>query len=367
MNPRVCKFGGSSLADADGFRRVRRIIAADSSRKYIVVSAPGRSATNDEKVTDLLLRAFRAGENARHAILTHVFERYASIRAALNIDCDLEAEFDKIERTNAPSPAALISRGEYLCAQLFAAYCGMEFVDARDLIIFGLDGSVDVRATSAAVTMLKTTSTAVIPGFYGAGPDGEIALFSRGGSDVSGALIAAAFAPCIYENWTDVDGLYSADPQLVPNARLHPRVGFAQMTALSACGAQVLHPDSLICLRGRGVAVELRNSFNPACAGTRISEAFDHSIVPCAALRRGLCLPANALDPALQAEYATNVSVTIPVAAISVFGLLPERLPQLMQAINPISCIHRTDHIELHVHENACDDALRTVHQILTA
>ena len=345
MNPRVCKFGGSSLADADGFRRVRRIIAADSSRKYIVVSAPGRSAANDEKVTDLLLRAFRAGENARHAILTHVFERYTSIRAALNIDCDLEAEFDRIERMNAPSPAALISRGEYLCAQLFAAYCGMEFVDARDLIIFGLDGSVDVRATSAAVRMLKTTSTAVIPGFYGAGPDGEIALFSRGGSDVSGALIAAAFAPCIYENWTDVDGLYSADPQLVPNARLHP----------------------LICLHGRGVAVELRNSFNPACAGTRISEAFDHSIVPCAALRRGLCLPANALDPALQAEYATNVSVTIPVAAISVFGLLPERLPQLMQAINPISCIHRTDHIELHVHENACDDALRTVHQILTA
>ncbi len=347
MNPRVCKFGGSSLADADGFRRVRRIIAADSSRKYIVVSAPGRSVSEGEKVTDLLLRAQQVEGDARHAILARAFKRYTSIRAALDIDCDLEAEFDRIERANAPSPAALISRGEYLCARLFAAYCGMEFVDARDLIIFGADGAADVKMTLRAAQRLKHLSGAVIPGFYGAAPDGEIALFSRGGSDVSGALIAAAFAPCLYENWTDVDGLYSADPRLVPDARLHLRAGFTQTAALSACGAQVLHPDSLVFLRGRGVAVQLRNSFDPACPGTRVSEAFDELHLPCVALRR----------EGRQGERS--------VAVISIFGLAPERLPALKKAITPLHCEEKEDHIELFVYESAGAEALRAAHRVL--
>ena len=347
MNPRVCKFGGSSLADADGFRRVRRIIAADSSRKYIVVSAPGRSASEGEKVTDLLLRAQQAEGDARHAILARAFKRYTSIRAALDIDCDLEAEFDRIERANAPSPAALISRGEYLCARLFAAYCGMEFVDARDLIIFDADGAADVKMTLRAAQRLKHLSGAVIPGFYGAAPDGEIALFSRGGSDVSGALIAAAFAPCLYENWTDVDGLYSADPRLVPDARLHLRAGFTQTAALSACGAQVLHPDSLVFLRGRGVAVQLRNSFDPACPGTRVSEAFDELHLPCVALRR----------EGRQDERS--------VAVISIFGLAPERLPALKEAITPLRCEEKEDHIELFVYESDGVEALRAAHRAL--
>ena len=347
MNPRVCKFGGSSLADADGFRRVRRIIAADSSRKYIVVSAPGRSASEGEKVTDLLLRAQQAEGDARHAILARAFKRYTSIRAALDIDCDLEAEFDRIERANTPSPAALISRGEYLCARLFAAYCGMEFVDARDLIIFGADGAADVKMTLRAAQRLKHLSGAVIPGFYGAAPDGEIALFSRGGSDVSGALIAAAFAPCLYENWTDVDGLYSADPQLVPDARLHLRAGFTQTAALSACGAQVLHPDSLVFLRGRGVAVQLRNSFDPACPGTRVSEAFDELHLPCVALRR-------------EGRQGGR-----SVAVISIFGLAPERLPALKEVITPLRCEEKEDHIELFVYESAGTEALRAAHRAL--
>lgn len=347
MNPRVCKFGGSSLADADGFRRVRRIIAADSSRKYIVVSAPGRSVSEGEKVTDLLLRAQQVEGDARHAILARAFKRYTSIRAALDIDCDLEAEFDRIERANTPSPAALISRGEYLCARLFAAYCGMEFVDARDLIIFGADGAADVKMTLRAAQRLKHLSGAVIPGFYGAAPDGEIALFSRGGSDVSGALIAAAFAPCLYENWTDVDGLYSADPRLVPDARLHLRAGFTQTAALSACGAQVLHPDSLVFLRGRGVAVQLRNSFDPACPGTRVSEVFDELHLPCVALRR----------EGLQCGRAA--------AVISIFGLAPERLPALKEAITPLRCEEKEDHIELFVYESAGTEALRAAHRAL--
>ena len=347
MNPRVCKFGGSSLADADGFRRVRRIIDADSSRKYIVVSAPGRSASEGEKVTDLLLRAQQAEGDVRHAILTRAFKRYTSIRAALDIDCDLEAEFDRIEHANAPSPAALISRGEYLCARLFAAYCGMEFVDARDLIIFDADGAADVKMTLRAAQRLKHLSGAVIPGFYGAAPDGEIALFSRGGSDVSGALIAAAFAPCLYENWTDGDGLYSADPRLVPDARLHLRAGFTQTAALSACGAQVLHPDSLIFLRGRGVAVQLRNSFNPTCPGTRVSEAFDELHLPCVALRR----------EGLQGGCGA--------AVISIFGLVPERLSALREAISPLRCEEKGDHIELFIYERAGAEALRAAHRAL--
>ncbi len=216
-------------------------------------------------MTDLLLllahaRAAEGGDN--RLILSAIRARYEEIADALSIPMD--GLFDSLAADAAFSRDRAAAQGERLCAMLFARYAGLPFVDAAELIHFDARGRVDAAKTRAAVQkMARRYSCAVIPGFYGSRPDGEIQTFSRGGSDISGAWIAAALGASLYENWTDVDGLMSADPTLCPDAAAHPLVSYRQMARLSAAGAQVLHPDCLRPVRDAGVPTVIRNTFRP--------------------------------------------------------------------------------------------------------
>ena len=266
----VCKFGGTSTANAGMFQRIRQILKDDPSRRYVVLSAPGGGI----KVTDLLIRYWRlrtAGSDreANHCA-ENVANRFSDIAAALGIkgfgDCVLRS------LGMSASEAEAVSRGEYLCAKLFSIWSGMPFVDAADLVRFDGEGRHDLRASLARFRALaSSTPSAVIPGFYGSGPDGRIATFPRNGSDITGALAAAGVGADIYENWSDVPGLMTADPAVDPNARLVPRVSYSEMRRLAVRGARVLHPDALAPVEAAGIPTRLCCTLDPTAPGTLVS------------------------------------------------------------------------------------------------
>ena len=285
----VSKFGGSSMADPEGFRRVRQILLPMDQRRYIVLSAPGKRSPADEKVTDLLCRAhhlYAAGLDGS-APLNEVRARFTEIIRALRLKIDADALLSTLEDDARHSIDRAASRGEYLCARLFALYADLPFVDATELIRFDREGRIDREAIFRAVrAMSRRLPCAVIPGCYGAMPDGEIKTFSRGGSDITGALIAAALDASLYENWTDVDGLMSIDPVCCPNAFCHSAVSYRQMKMLARAGAQVLHPYCLEPVCEAGVPTVLKNTFAPDRPGTYISDHV-HARVPCVCCRGG--------------------------------------------------------------------------------
>ena len=357
------------MSDASMFMRVRRIIRSSPSRRYIVVSAPGKRAPTDEKITDLLYRAYEADSKGNHSILAQIFERYASIRDALAPDFDLEAEFAQLRSRLHQSPDYAASRGEYLCAKLFAAYAHMPFVDATELLLFNALGEIDFEATCQCVKeKLLPLKEAVIPGFYARMPDGTVRTFSRGGSDVSGALLAAALHAQLYENWTDVDGLYTADPTIVPNPTRNLEVSLAQMERIAEAGANLLHPDALRPLRGTGIDTVLKNTFVPGASGTRISEGVTEC-VRCVTGRRNLYLLAGAADAKEAGDallHAFPISGSVKVATVNVFGLTDEKLRRVESIINPIDIIHMQEHIQIIVPEREYETTIRIIHEILT-
>ena len=273
MSLTVCKFGGSSLANANMFACVNRIIRGNPARRYIVVSAPGARFHGDEKITDMFYRAHAAGHPEDHSILAQIFERYAEIRNALAPNFDLEGEFARLRSEPCFTLDYAASRGEYLCAKLFAAYMQMPFVDAAELLFFNACGEIDMDATVRAVReKLLPLKCAVVPGFYGTAPECGVRTFTRGGSDVSGALLAAALGADLYENWTDVDGLFTADPALVAEPERSLTVSTAQMERIAAAGAKLIHPEALRPLHGTGIDTLLKNTFDPDAPGTLIRE-----------------------------------------------------------------------------------------------
>ncbi len=366
MSITVCKFGGSSVCDGDRFAQVNRIVHSDSDRKYVVLSAPGRRFPGDDKVTDLLYRAWDAADDAAHFIFTRIYLRYASIRDQCAPHFDLEAEFSQIRRRMRTSRDYAASRGEYLCAKLFAAYSGLPFVDAAELFFFDDRGEVDLPATRRAIAdRLLHLGRAVVPGFYGSLPGGGIRTFSRGGSDVSGALIAAALNAKLYENWTDVDGLFTADPNIVPNARRNHRVSLRQMERLAWAGAQVLHPDALKPLEGTGIDTILKNTYYPDAAGTRISEACP-DFVPCVTGRRGLyCAGAPDVADSCPLLHLSPFEGSVEAASVNVFGASEAQQRRMTEALQPLHIIHMQDHMQIIVPNARYTDAIRTVHKIL--
>lgn len=356
------------MSDASMFLRVNRIIHSSADRKYIVVSAPGKHRNTDEKITDLLYRAYEADSTANHSILAQIFERYSSIRDALAPDFDLEGEFALLRNNLHLSMDYAASRGEYLCAKLFAAYAHIPFVDAAELLHFDERGEIDFEATRQAVReILIPLQQAVIPGFYGSMPDGNIRTFTRGGSDVSGALLAAALDADLYENWTDVDGLYTADPNIVAHPLRNYSVSLSQMERIAAAGARLLHPDALRPLRGTGIDTLLKNTFVPGAPGTRISENCTRPI-RCVTGKRDLYLLG---DPSTS-EFNQSVFLhtfpvqgSIRVAAVHVFGLTSAKVTQIEEVIKPIHIIHMQDHIQIIVPEKEYETVIRTVHKIL--
>ncbi|MCR5795643.1 MAG: aspartate kinase [Solobacterium sp.] len=272
---KTVKFGGTSLADAQMIRRCADIVLADDSRRYVIVSAPGKRSGNDEKVTDLLYALY--AENELHhdtePVLNRILARFADIVADLRVDFDLDAEFDVI-RDNLKKGASrdyFASRGEYLNAKIFAAFIGRPFIDAANLIRFHdnrlLNEHVTYRDTAE---MLDEIPYAVIPGFYGCDQRGNITTFTRGGSDVTGAIIARAIGADLYENWTDVDGIMSADPRIIDNPKKIDVISYRELRELSYMGASVLHEDAVLPVRKVGIPIQLRNTMNPEAAGTMI-------------------------------------------------------------------------------------------------
>lgn len=278
---KVVKFGGSSLASAEQFKKVGNIIRKEESRRYVIPSAPGKRTPDDTKVTDMLYSCYGQailGEDAEKDFeeqLEAIKERYNSIIRGLDLELSLDEEFKTI-RTNFSKKIGrdyAASRGEYLNGIIMAAYLGYEFIDAAEVIVFDENGNFDGDKTHKILSeRLENTERAVIPGFYGAKPDGSIQTFSRGGSDITGSIVAKAVHADMYENWTDVSGFLVTDPRIIENPKSIDTITYRELRELSYMGATVLHEDAIFPVRKAGIPINIRNTNRPEDAGTMIVE-----------------------------------------------------------------------------------------------
>ena len=277
---KVAKFGGSSVAGAEQFKKVKKIIDADPSRRLVVVSAAGKRGADDHKLTDLLYLC--------HAHLTYgvscgdimntIRQRFVDIRNELGLHYDVEGEFDALSArlSRDMSVDELVSRGEYFTARLMAEYLGFTFVDAASCIFFGFDGQIDRERTDITIAAaLKANGKILIPGFYGRLPTGKIKVMTRGGSDITGALAAAAVDADVYENWTDVSGILMADPKIVPDPSPIAHITYAELRELAFMGASVLHEESILPVKEKGIALNIRNTNRPEDPGTMIVDSIE--------------------------------------------------------------------------------------------
>jgi aspartate kinase len=277
---KVVKFGGSSLASGESFAKVKRIIDADKSRAIVVVSAPGKRFSGDMKVTDLLylLHAHIKFNAPFDDIYEKIKERYLEIKASCGLKQDIESELEAVyaKLGKKTSIDYIASRGEYLNARLMAEYLGYAFVDSAEWLIFNYNGKVNFeKSYENLAKIVEKTPKIVIPGFYGAMPDGSIKTFSRGGSDITGAIAAAAIDADMYENWTDVSGIMTADPRIVENPRPIENVTFAELRELSYMGAEVLHEETVFPVRQKSIPLYIKNTNDMNARGTLIMEKFD--------------------------------------------------------------------------------------------
>lgn len=275
---KVTKFGGSSLANAEQFKKVADIILADESRQYVVPSAPGKRFAEDVKVTDMLYACYKAAISGQEfeKKFDEIKERYNGIIRELGLDLSLDKEYDAIEagfKGRAGRDYAA-SRGEFLNGIILAKYIGYEFVDAAEVVFFNEDGSFNAAMTNQAVRdRLENIERAVIPGFYGSTPNDTIKTFSRGGSDITGSIVAAAVKADLYENWTDVSGFLVADPRIIKNPAVINTITYKELRELSYMGATVLHEDAIFPVRKEGIPINIRNTNRPEDKGTFIVES----------------------------------------------------------------------------------------------
>ncbi len=276
---KVLKFGGSSMADAKQFEKVKSIVQADPSRKVVIVSAAGKRFSDDHKLTDLLYlcHAHLKYGVACDNVFDMIRSRYMEIRDELGLKTDLESEFDALRKKmdKGISQDELVSRGEYFAARLMADYLGYDFLDSELWLRFKLDGTVDQEVSYEALSRAASGRRVVIPGFYGTMPDGSIKTFTRGGSDITGALAAAALDADVYENWTDVSGFLMADPRIVKDPLPIERITYSELRELSYIGAQVLHEGTIFPVREKNIPLNIRNTNQPDHPGTMIRESFD--------------------------------------------------------------------------------------------
>ena len=274
---KVSKFGGSSLASAKQFKKVGDIIRADKSRRYVVPSAPGKRNDKDEKVTDMLYACYDAASEGRSykKILEKIRGRYEEIIEGLDLNLNLDHEFAKLEENFLAGAGRdyAASRGEYLNGIVIANYLGYEFIDAAEVIFFDEQGNFEADLTDKELSeRLSHAERAVVPGFYGSRPDGSIKTFSRGGSDVTGSIVAKAVHADLYENWTDVSGFLVADPRIVEDPEVIETITYRELRELSYMGASVLHEDAIFPVRKEGIPINIRNTNRPEDKGTLIVE-----------------------------------------------------------------------------------------------
>ena len=276
---KVLKFGGTSMADAAQYRKIADIVHADPARRVVVVSAAGKRTHDDNKITDLLYlcHAHLQYGVSYEDIFNKIRERYCTIRDELGLKTDLDSEFDALHQKmeSGISCEELVSRGEYFSARLMADFLGYTFIDATRWLYFRYDGTVDQEKSYAALRDILGDGCAVIPGFYGVMPDGKIRTLTRGGSDITGALAAAALNAEVYENWTDVSGILMADPRIVDNPKTIERATYSELRQLSYSGAQVLHEMTVFPVREKNIPLNIRNTNDPSNPGTLISDEFN--------------------------------------------------------------------------------------------
>ena len=278
---KVVKFGGSSMADAKQFAKVRSIVQADPARRVVVVSAAGKRSPDDHKLTALLYLCYahlQYGVSC-DSVFQMIADRYVSIRDECGLSTDIESELAALraQMERGISQDELVSRGEYFSALLMADYLGFDFLDAKLWLKFKFDGSIDQEASYEELRRLAEGRSVVIPGFYGVMPDGRIRTLTRGGSDITGALAAAALDADVYENWTDVSGILMADPRIVENPLPIERITYNELRELSFVGAQVLHEGTVFPVREKNIPLNIRNTNDPDHPGTLIMEEFDDS------------------------------------------------------------------------------------------
>lgn len=284
---KVVKFGGSSLASAEQFKKVGDIIRKDETRRYVIPSAPGKRTPKDTKVTDMLYHCYGQAilanddddceeyQRSFEELIEKIKERYQEIIEGLSLALSLDEDFKVIKENFSKKIGRdyAASRGEYLNGKIMAAYLGIEFIDAAEIIFFDEEGNFDDKKTDEAVAKrLENLERAVIPGFYGSGPDGKIRTFSRGGSDITGSIVAKAVHADMYENWTDVSGFLIADPRIIPNPKAIDVITYRELRELSYMGATVLHEDAIFPVRKEGIPINIRNTNSPEDKGTLIVE-----------------------------------------------------------------------------------------------
>ena len=278
---KVVKFGGSSLASAEQFKKVGNIIRADKERKYVVPSAPGKRFSDDTKVTDMLYACYDLADQGKSfkAELDAIKARYQEIIDGLQLDLDLVDEFKTIEKNFKAKAGSnyAASRGEYLNGIIMANYLGYDFIDAATVIFFDENGEFDAAKTNEVLrARLAESKEAVVPGFYGAMPDGTVKTFSRGGSDITGSIVARAVHATCYENWTDVSGFLIADPRIIKDPQPIKTITYRELRELSYMGASVLHEDAVFPVRKAGIPINIRNTNAPDDEGTWIVESTCH-------------------------------------------------------------------------------------------
>lgn len=353
MRTIVSKFGGSSTAGARQFHQILALVRASPGRRCVVLSAPGVDGAHAEKVTSLLERCWleRANTRALEAAVDRVAARFSELSVELGLPEAGEAARREILGAVAVSRACALSRGEYLCARLFSEWSGIPMHDATELVCFDARGELDLEKTLRRMAALRDGGTAVVvPGFYGADPNGRVRVFERNGSDISGALAAAGMEADLYENWTDVPGLMTADPAVVPDARLIRQVSYRQMRALARAGARVLHPACLDPVAMAGIPTRLRCTWNPDCFGTLIDDACSET-APCVTGCRDVPLP--------------GVSGA-RCACVSVFGAPASRVRSWTAGLHPLFLEDGVDAVKVFVRADAFEEGIRMLHDKLT-
>ncbi|WP_165005456.1 aspartate kinase [Enterococcus sp. ZJ1668] len=274
---KVAKFGGSSMAQESQFKKVRSIILSDPKRQVIVVSALGKRTPEDDKVTDLLylIYAYLEHHVDWSPLWQRICTRFIHVRDMLGLAFPIEEELGKIQKKLEKEKITkdeLVSRGEYLTAQLMGEYLGYSFIDAKELIFFDYEGNIDDERTQQAVTKArKLHETMIVPGFYGANPDGKEKLFGRGGSDITGAVLAKALQAESYENWTDVSGIMMADPRIIDSPKIIEEISFRELREMAYMGANVLHEAAVFPVQEADIPIQIKNTNDPAAKGTMIS------------------------------------------------------------------------------------------------
>ncbi len=352
---KVVKFGGSSLADAKQFQKVKQIIENDDARRFVIVSATGRVHKEDNKITDLLYlcHAHLKYHVNCDSIFQMIEERFLSIQKELNLKYPIAKDLNNLkEAMNQNIPLDyLVSRGEYLTAKLMAEYLGYTFLDAKDLIYFSYDGKIDFLKTKSMMEhALQANERFVIPGFYGAMPDGQVKIMARGGSDITGAIIAKIVHADVYENWTDVSGILMGDPRIIHEPKRIDTITYSELRELSYMGANVLHEDAIFPVKEENIPINIRNTNEPDNPGTLIMEASDETLPDLDSPITGIAGRKNFTVVAIYKNHMSN-EVGIIRRALSVFEKYQISIEHIPSGIDSFSVVVNSADIKDRIYE----------------